>query len=338
MALPARPANRGRVQVLGGIFALLAAATFAWTNAAVRRGVRSGTVAQATTISIPSGVPIFLAALFLSGHPGVMFELPVRSILIFAAVGVSHFCVGRYCNYRSLNAIGNNLAGPVMQFNLVVSLSLAVFFLGEKLTPLRIFGIVMIVAGPMIVSRTKRKKGSAATHVTAEQLFTPRFAEGYFFAFLAACCYGASPALVRYASNGQGLSAGLAGGVIAATAATAFTLLLLLIPAQRREIRAIQPDAAKWFLSSGMMVYVSQIFAYMAVSIAPVTVTAPVIGLANVFRLYFARWLNPQHEVFGPEVVVATAVSFFGVVALSMSLDILPVPDGWRPFLEWSWP
>jgi hypothetical protein len=76
----------------------------------------------------------------------------------------------------------------------------------------------------------------------------------------------------------------------------------------------------------------------MAVSIAPVTVTAPVIGLANVFRLYFARWLNPQHEVFGPEVVIATAMSFLGVVALSMSLDLLPVPDAWRPFLEWSWP
>lgn len=321
--------------MLGGLFALLAAATFAWTNAAVRRGVRSGTVAQATTISIPSGVPIFLAALVLSGHPQVMFELPRSSVLIFAAVGISHFCIGRYCNYRSLNAIGNNLAGPIMQFNLVVSLTLAIFFLGEKLTPLRILGIVLIVAGPMIVSRKQKK---AATRVTADQLFTPRFAEGYFFAFLAAICYGASPALIRYAANNQGLAAGLAGGVIAATAATALMLLLLLIPGQWRELRATQPEAAKWFLSSGMMVYVSQIFAYMAVSIAPVTVTAPVIGLANVFRLHFARWLNPQHEVFGPEVVIATAVSFLGVVALTMSLDVLPVPDAWRPFLEWSWP
>jgi drug/metabolite transporter (DMT)-like permease len=325
--------------VLGGFFALLAAATFAWTNAAVRRGVRSGTVAQATTISIPSGVPIFLAALFLSGHPGVVFELPRSSVWIFAAVGVSHFCIGRYCNYRSLNAIGNNLAGPVMQFNLVVSLTLAILFLGETLTPPRILGIVLIVAGPMIISRRRaRGEGARDRKMTAELLFTPRFAEGYFFAFLAAICYGASPALVRYAANDQGLAAGLAGGVIAATAATILMLLLLLIPGQWRELRATQPEAAKWFLSSGMMVYVSQIFAYMAVSIAPVTVAAPVIGLANVFRLHFARWLNPQHEVFGPEVVIATAVSFLGVVALSLSLDILPVPDAWRPFLEWHWP
>jgi hypothetical protein len=76
----------------------------------------------------------------------------------------------------------------------------------------------------------------------------------------------------------------------------------------------------------------------MAVFIAPVTITALIIGLANVFRLHFARWLNPQHEVFGPEVVIATAVSFLGVVALSLSLDVLPLPDAWRPLLDWRWP
>jgi len=314
----------------------MAAATFAWTNAAVRRGVRSGTVAQATTLSIPVGVPIFLAALLLSGRPDMLLQLPATSLVVFAAVGVSHFCIGRYCNYRAINAIGNNLAGPIMQFNLVVSLSLAIVFLGETLTALRMLGIVMIVAGPAIVSRSQAR--GREQKVSAELLFSPRFAEGYFFAFLAAICYGASPALVRFASNGQGLSAGLAGGVVAAFAATMFMALLLLVPGRWRELRATPPDAARWFLSSGMMVYVSQIFAYMAVSIAPVTITAPIIGLANVFRLHFARWLNPQHEVFGPEVVVATAISFLGVVAISLSLDVLPVPEAWRPLLDWRWP
>ncbi|MBV8509252.1 MAG: hypothetical protein JO289_03720, partial [Xanthobacteraceae bacterium] len=55
--------------MLGGVFALIAAITFAWTNAAVRRGVVTGTAVQATTLSIPIGLPIFLAALLLSGQP-----------------------------------------------------------------------------------------------------------------------------------------------------------------------------------------------------------------------------------------------------------------------------
>lgn len=323
--------------MLGALFALLAAASFAWTNAAARRGIRSGTVAQATTISVPIGVPVFLTALLLTGRLGVAFELPTFSVSIFAAVGVSHFCVGRYCNYRAINAIGTNLAGPVMQFNLVVSLVLAILFLGETLTPLRILGIVLIVAGPMMIRR-ERPQGEAPEKKPSEVSFTPRFAEGYFFAFLASICYGATAPLIRYATNEQGLAAALAGGVLASTSATVVVLLLLLIPGQWRQLRNTEPEAAKWFLFSGVLVYISQIFAYMALAIAPVTVVAPVTGLANVFRLYFSRWLNPQHEVFGSEVVIATAMSFLGVVALSLSLDVLPLPDAWRPLLEWHWP
>ena len=132
--------------MLGGVFALIAAVTFAWTNAAVRRGVVTGTAVQATTLSIPIGVPLFFVALLLSGQPARLWELPVRSAVVFVIVGINHFIIGRYCNYRSLAAIGTNLAGPVMQFSLIVSLVLAIVFLGEYLTPLKILGIILMFA------------------------------------------------------------------------------------------------------------------------------------------------------------------------------------------------
>jgi drug/metabolite transporter (DMT)-like permease len=320
--------------VLGGLFALLAAVTFAWTNATVRRGVVNGTAVQATTLSIPIGLPIFFAALLLSGQPGLVAELSVRSTLVFAAVGISHFIIGRYCNYRALAAIGTNLAGPVMQFSLVVSLVLAIAFLGETLTPLRILGIVLILAGPALMSRDRGK----APPTPEQSVFTPRLAEGYAFAFLGSICYGASPVLVRYAVAGQGLAASLAGGVIGSAAATAVMLALLLLPGHWREVRTVSPKAAKWFVTSGILVYLSQIFAYMAVAIAPVTLTAPIIALANVFRIYLSRLLNPEHEVFGPDVIWATAVSFLGVIALTASAEVLPLPPAWSAFLAWHWP
>ena len=76
----------------------------------------------------------------------------------------------------------------------------------------------------------------------------------------------------------------------------------------------------------------------MAVAIAPITLTAPNIALANVFRIHLSRWLNPEHEVFGPDVIWATAISFVGVLALSASADILPLPASWAAFLRWQWP
>ncbi|MGZ3411476.1 MAG: EamA family transporter [Xanthobacteraceae bacterium] len=319
--------------MLGGFFALMAAATFAWTNAVVRRGVVTGSVSQAITLAIPPGIPIFFAALLVSGNPGILFQLSERACLVFAAVGISHFCIGRYCNYRALSAIGTNLAGPVMQLNLLVSLSLAIFFLGEKLTVVRIVGILMIVAGTVIVRRGGA--AAAAAKPATAAAFTPRLAEGYFFAFLAALFYGASPALVRYAVEGKGLAASLAGGVVASTSATILMTLLLIVPSQMEQLRGVSRENAKWFFISGTLVYVSQIFAYMAVAIAPVTITAPIIGLSNIFRLYLARVLNPHHEVFGSEVIFATAVSFLGVVVLS---DAVPLPQSWAPVLNWQWP
>lgn len=329
----------------------------------MRRGVLSGSVVQATTLSIPVGVPVFFLALLCTGNPGMLFDLPMKSVIVFACVGISHFVCGRYCNYRALSAVGTNLAGPVMQFNLVVSLSLAIFLLGETLTPLKIIGIVLIVTGPAIASRERHVQApvpkaqaaadaagpipdaaladddeDAAAAPPAMPAFKPRLVEGYIFAFLAAIFYGASPALVRYAIDGRGVTGGLAGGVIASLGASVATLLLLFLPGHLKEVRAVKPEAAKWFLSSGSMVYVSQIFAYMAVSLAPVTITAPIMGLANIFRMHLSRWLNPAHEVFGRKIIVATGFSFLGVVALSASMELLPLPEGVAKFLNWHWP
>jgi uncharacterized membrane protein len=112
----------------------------------------------------------------------------------------------------------------------------------------------------------------------------------------------------------------------------------LLLPGHWRQVRAVDPKAAKWFVGSGILVYLSQVFAYMAVAVAPITLVAPIVALANVFRIHLSHWLNPDHEVFGPDVIWATAISFVGVLAVSASADILPLPASWAAFLAWHWP
>jgi uncharacterized membrane protein len=307
--------------------------TFAITNASVRRGVLSGSAVQATTLSIPVGVPVFLVALGVGGGFSVFGQLPRASVIAFAVTGITHFVIGRYANYRAIGAIGTNLAGPVMQFNLVVSLVLAIVFLGESLTLPRIVGILLIFAGPAVVSREGARR---AREAVAAAEFTPRMLEGYAFAALAAICYGATPVLLRYAGGGRGLDAVLAGGVISASSASIVILLLLLAPGHWREIRSVAPEATKWFLFSGVMVYLSQVFYYMALALAPVTIVSPIMALSNIFRIHASRWLNPRHEIFGPQVMIATAVSFLGVIVLSISADMLPAAWSW--LLGWHWP
>ena len=83
-------------------------------------------------------------------------------------------------------------------------------------------------------------------------------------------------------------------------------------------------------------------FFFMALAVAPVTVVAPINRLTIVFRLYFSRMLNPQHEVFGGKVVVGTVVSLAGAVILSLSTDLLAsllrLPEPVLAILKWHWP
>jgi uncharacterized membrane protein len=81
---------------------------------------------------------------------------------------------------------------------------------------------------------------------------------------------------------------------------------------------------------------------YMALTLAPVSVVTPIQRLSIIFRLYFSRIINPEHEQFGGRIVAASVVSLLGALALSISTDVvqaaLPLPDWARTMLNWHWP
>ena len=58
---------------------------------------------------------------------------------------------------------------------------------------------------------------------------------------------------------------------------------------------------------------------YMALSVAPVSVVAPIMRLSSVFRIYFSWLLNRQHEDFSSSVILATIISLVGAVVLGLS-------------------
>jgi uncharacterized membrane protein len=349
--------------VLGGFIALLSAATFAFNNASMRRGVLTGSVVQAMAITVPIGLPISFLVAVATGSLAAVAGFSSRALVALSLSGIMHFVWGRYCNYRATRAIGTNLVAPIQQFNLIVTLLLAIWILGETLTPLRVLGIALVLLGPSFTLREREPKAalraqaplgadvtrpdlapSAADELIVAEppVFRPSYAEGYFWALLSATGYGLSPILVRIGLEGKGLGVSVAGNLVASLAATVVMGLFLLPPRQLRHALAVGREPAKWFTLSGILVAISQLFLYMAMSIAPVTVVSPINRLSILFRLYFSRLLNPQHEVFGGKVVLGTIVSLIGAVVLSLSIDSvqswLPLPDAALAVLRWHWP
>jgi uncharacterized membrane protein len=312
--------------------------------------VVTASVAQAMAVTVPLGLPIVLLVALAFGALPALTDFPAGAIAYLAAAGVLHFVWGRYCNYRATKAIGTNLVAPVQQVNLIITLVAALWVLDEHLTPLKVVGIGLILIGPFLILRsstTSRERPVSEEKITpidAEKPsgFEPKYAEGYLFSVLSAMGYGISPILVRIGLEGQGIGASFGGNVISNVAATMAFALVLLWPGQWRSVMAIDREAARWFTFSGILVFLSQMFLYMAMAIAPVTVISPISRLSILFRLYFSRLINPQHEVFGGSVIAATAVSLLGALMLTVSIDwvqsLVPLPDVVVTLLNWRWP
>lgn len=330
--------------MLGGFLSLMSAITFAYANASVRRGVLTGSVLQAVGISLPVALPFFIAAMLITGGFALLGQFTLRAWLLFSVAGVIHFAWARYCAYRATKAIGANLVAPIQQYSLVITLVLAVVWLGEALTPLRILGIMLVIIGPALTLRPDRKDDASVAQPPDGDIapFNPSYAEGYFYALLSAIGFGITPILIGMAFETKNLAAGIAGGFISYVAATVAVGLTLLAPTQRRDFCSVDRESARWFIISGITICFSQMLRYMALAIAPVSVVTPIQRLSLIFRIHFGAMLNPHHEVFGGRVIWGTVISLAGAVALSVSTDsimqMLPLSVALESILTWHWP
>lgn len=340
-------------RVLGVLYTLVAAASFGINNATARRAVITGTVTQMVAISMPIGLVMFIAVASVSGQIGEIGRFSPGAFAMLAAAGVVHFVIGRYCAYRCIQAMGANLAAPVMQWSLLVTLTLAVVFLHETLGLMKLLGIGLMVLGPaMVVSAQRRRARRRADRVQPEAegpapatfgpvKFQPKFAQGYLFGILACLGWGSSPILVRAGLEGTGLP--LAGGVVAYGAATlTVVLVLLLAPAARRDASGIDGRNVVWFICTGFTASFSQIFLYLAMAIAPVTVVQPLMRFANIFGTLFGWMFNRDYEIFDATVLAAIGLSVAGALLLSLDagwvMRWLDAPPWLAAALLWSWP
>ena len=337
--------------MLAIIFTLLAAVSFGLNNATVRRGVITGTVTQVVAVSMPIGLVMFTAVAAATGQLFKIGQFAPAAFAMLASAGVVHFVIGRYCAYRSIQAMGANLSAPVTQWSLLVTLTLAIVFLHESLDLMKLLGIGLMVLGPAMVvgvqmahARTSGRAGQAqpksAGAAAAPAKFKPKLAQGYTFGILACLAWGSSPILVRAGLEGTGLA--LAGGVVSYGAATLVVALILLLPVARRDAGGIDRRNVIWFVWVGVTVCTSQIFMYLAMSIAPVTVVQPLMRFSNVFGTLFSWIFNREHETFDPRVLAAIGISIVGALALSLDAGMVMRWIGAPPWLAAaftrSWP
>jgi drug/metabolite transporter (DMT)-like permease len=329
--------------LLGVFYAALGAFTFALNNVTMRRGVVTGSVLQGMAMTVPIGGLSFLIMTVAFGELGQLVAFPTAALTWLAGQGIVHFVIGRYCNYKSNQLMGVNLAAPVVQLQVPFAMMMAVAMLHEKFTVLQLVGSLLMLGGSFITQSNagKRKKASgplsvsmpipvvpsrklpAASKPKPEQAFRPRVFSGYVFALAAAMCYGSSPLMAREAFlNAPGASTA-AGGCLAYTAATLFFSLILLKPGSWADVKRMKRENLPWFFSSAVLVAISQAFVYGSLAVAPLMVVTPILQLSLVFRLALSQWINRDQEVMNTAVFVGAVMAVLGSILVSLDTDEL---------------
>src|SRR5215470_11084628 len=146
--------------LLGILYAALGAFTFSLNNVMMRRGVVTGSVLQGMALTVPIGAMSFVVMTAAFGALDQIAVFPMAALAWLAGQGVVHFVMGRYCNYKSNQLMGVNLAAPVVQLQVPFALLLAVVTLHEAFTVLQAIGSVLMLGGSFI-TQSKATKNKA---------------------------------------------------------------------------------------------------------------------------------------------------------------------------------
>ena len=310
---------------LGVLYAVLSTFSFSINQVSVRRGMLAGSAIQGVYVSVLAGTPILLLIALATTQLFRVSDLSGTSYAWLAAAGVAHFLFGRYTNYRTVGALGAIRARPIIQMSFLVSIGFAALWLKEEITTPMWLGIGLVAVGPMVLYRGRRRSAPVApTSVPGQRSPPPvvqpgsfmeppraKVIEGYFFGSLNAVVFGLTPLMVRQGlEDSEGL--GVLGALVAYSAAAAVLLPTLAMPAVRRALAEIDRSSGRWFMSATMAVLMAQMFHFLALSVAPVSVVMPVQRAGSVFLLPMSFLINRQTESFEPRVLIAIAISITG--------------------------
>ena len=327
--------------IFGALLSLASSLSFSVNSILVRRGIAGagGTASQGAFITVLLGVPFGFVAVLITGQLLRFGEVSPMGYLLLLGAGIVHFGIGRYCNYRSVEAIGAARSGPIQGVVTPYSILMAVVLLDEVVTLPMLFAIALVLLGPAVIFERRprtpprpnplpegegtkgnvppgREGNSRASGQSAPRNpLELRMLEGYTFAILAAVAYGTSPILIRAALMDATRTAAI-GTFVAYCGASAVLLATLVLPGRRQLIRAINFRVMRLFGGAGLAVFLAQLFRFFALSIADVSVVNPLQRMANVFTVILTWIFNRSLETITLRVVFGVLISFAGSALL----------------------
>jgi drug/metabolite transporter (DMT)-like permease len=321
--------------MIGVAIALLGATAFSFMNILIRQGARPGERDNGLRTTLIVNVVVFTILLVGLTVVGRGIVLSAEGVGAFVMAGLFATFIGRYTFFAAIGQIGAARATAIKNATPLVSVGLAIGFLGEVLSLLAALGIVLVMLGLFFLLREARAQHAAAPApdagepmasdageraVEAVRIHAPGGRDlflGVAMAGAAALAFGAGHAFRKV-----GMDA-LPDALLGATIGSWVALLTSLgLSGARRELGSFMEALGSFrpsFWLAGAAGAVGQLCFFSALAFAPLSHVAVVVASETVITVILAailfrhaervthHLLLPAILVFGGSAVIAVA-------------------------------
>jgi drug/metabolite transporter (DMT)-like permease len=273
--------------MIGVLWSLAMAGLFGFSQLASRKGLRGIAVDQGTFIMIVVSTALMTIPFFWLGGPRLIQQSDPLSLAYFVLAGVIHFVGGFTLMNISIRNIGAARTGSLIATTPLFATFLAAISLHELINGPLVIGVLIVIAGVLLISSKSINSGSAETKNEPEQAKDLRKARGDILSFrypgtlefsgildqaressfglLAALSWGLSPILIK--KGLQGLPSPLVGLTLAmASAGTVYAVILASRNRFRPLLSKLSDRPALWQTAAGALVGLGTLCRWIALS------------------------------------------------------------------------
>ncbi len=292
----------------GITYALAAALCWGTAPVLIKRGLRNSNVSAAVALQQVGSVLIVVLIIALP-FSEVQIFMPWTAAGVFAAVGLVGSFLGRTFVLKGIDEVGVSKAQSISNSAPLLTTIYAIVLLGETATPLILIGVLLIVAGLLIITRGTASSGDPQRPLSFRMFLNP---------LLSVVFFGFGPILKKVAILTGGTP--IPGTLI--THATGVVLVMSfgrLLRIDWREGVRTSRDSCFFFLLSGCFQGVGSILTYLAVVYAPTIVVAPIWNVQTLITFSLARLLLRGDEAVSLKDGLAAVLVVAGVFFLFQS-------------------
>jgi DME family drug/metabolite transporter len=244
---------------------------------------------------------------FLFGFHFVLYSktrLFIAENVLFVIIGLFVPGLTRVLTFRGIRTVGSTITSTIVNTTPMFSTLLAMVILDERPGALVLLGVMLIVAGLIIVSWD----GERRLWKRVELMYP----------FLSVFLFAAKDVTVRW-----GLGGGAQPILAAAIAALTSTLEIYAINRylQGVEFRLPAQNVCVWFVGSGIFTGGSFLFMYLALSMERVSIIAPLINSYAAFVLILSPLMAKRIEIITGRKTLGAGLVVTGIFLITLGRE-----------------